>query len=1368
MLVFLYRGGETDMIQRDSDAKRFKRTSSSRRWRGIERLEARCLLAADTVIELKLDVTQDGESILDSDRRFAVEVGQRFDLELLYDDKRPFQFNENHMGAFTVYADILADNAHAYRPVLSETQIISISENLRDATEGSFVLSANGRSATIPLFGSPSLSVNPELAIKRAIEEPGGLDFGINTVTVFETLRAPRNANGDVGSGDPFEYVIRFVSDEFEFTDAANIQIDTSGIVMSADAAAPVGQVLEVPVYSDIGTQTLNPAAFLFNLDARSASLNDAIVYGNVQSGSFNPLAGDGSEVFDELGGTGPLESAGLRAVAKSVFGTSSSRYGEFLSPISNVEVFSIELEAVAAARDITFTLDRADGEKSELSAYGIDTALTSEQVLIDLVDDPSQPGDDRFGMVFGTIVDPPDVIVAPVSGLQTSESGTTQEFTISLATLPLADVVIDLSSSHPGEGTVLPSRITLTPANATTPQAITVTGIDDAIDDGDVEYTIVTSAIRSDDPFYSGWNPPDVVLRNIDDDGVGITLSKTSGIETNEAGAADTFTIVLDSQPTHAVTIPLVSSNPGEARLSVDRVTFDPANWSTPQTIVVSGVDDRVDDDDVAFTIATKPAISNDPGYSQLAAADVSGVNRDDDIAGIVFDGIDNLVVDEAGTRTGTFSIALATVPVSPVTLNLSVSDSSEASLSESWVRFTPDNGTEPIFVTVTGVDDQFDDGDIALTIVTSPSQGDPKYQGIDPLDIAVTNLDDDTAEIVVVAPGSPVTSETGAAFEFSVVLSTIPTHSVVVPVISTNTGEATVSKTSLIFTPANALTPQTVTVQGVDDDVFDGDVQVGIRLGPSVSSDGKYRFEMDEIVATNVDNELPPPETDFGDAPSPYPTMLQRDGARHFASDLFLGTAPSLERDGRPTATANGDESDDGVVFLSDLVVSDSFSTTGSLRVNASSAGRLDAWIDFNRDGDWGDPGEQIAASIALRAGDNFVPVAIPSGARPGTTFARFRISSAGGLASTGAAEDGEVEDYQVGLADGNRGADVAIRTETGQVNLDRDGENLVVSQNGNVLFAADHRLLNQLQIEATPGDDALEISNLGNADVGLGYSGGDGSDWVVLSGGNQSLDLRTPPEAFSGIESVDIVGSGPNALTLDAATVKRLAPVTNRLTLRVDNDDLPVFIGDWKLAGTAAEDGLFYRLLTFASATIRLHGGGDWTNPLLPLDVNNSGLVTAIDALQILNQLNRRDLIGGHSMLVSAASLGTEFPGKYYDTDGDGRLTPVDALRVINHLARINSPVGEAPPVVAPITTRVMQRDESRQIDPDARIDENVVDRVISSYSLDEHRRIDRQQPVPPTTDQGDSETEKEAKQIALAQWLLWRRKDFLERG
>ncbi len=165
------------------------------------------------------------------------------------------------------------------------------------------------------------------------------------------------------------------------------------------------------------------------------------------------------------------------------------------------------------------------------------------------------------------------------------------------------------------------------------------------------------------------------------------------------------------------------------------------------------------------------------------------------------------------------------------------------------------------------------------------------------------------------------------------------------------------------------------------------------------------------------------PPQELDFGDAPDPtYPTLLANDGARHALSTLILGASIDAEADGQPTPGANGDDlanlaDEDGVSLPA---VPFTPGTSGSVNVTSSGSGCLDAWIDFNQDGDWSDSGEQIATSQTVGVGPNTITFAVPSGALSGRTCARFRLSSAGGLTYTGAAADGEVEDYIVSIGD------------------------------------------------------------------------------------------------------------------------------------------------------------------------------------------------------------------------------------------------------------------------------------------------------------------------------------------------------------
>src|SRR5262249_55797251 len=145
----------------------------------------------------------------------------------------------------------------------------------------------------------------------------------------------------------------------------------------------------------------------------------------------------------------------------------------------------------------------------------------------------------------------PAGITVTPVAGLITTEAGGTATFTVRLHSQPTGNVTIGLSPRDPTEGTVAPAAITFTPANWNMPQTVTVTGVDDLVDDGDIAYTIVTAPAASADPVYNGLNAIDLAVTNTDDDTAGITVTPVAGLTTTEAGGTATFPVPLESQPT-------------------------------------------------------------------------------------------------------------------------------------------------------------------------------------------------------------------------------------------------------------------------------------------------------------------------------------------------------------------------------------------------------------------------------------------------------------------------------------------------------------------------------------------------------------------------------------------------------------------------------------------------------------------------------------------------------------------------------------------------------------------------------------------------------------------------------------------------
>ena len=162
-----------------------------------------------------------------------------------------------------------------------------------------------------------------------------------------------------------------------------------------------------------------------------------------------------------------------------------------------------------------------------------------------------------------------------------------------------------------------------------------------------------------------------------------------------------------------------------------------------------------------------------------------------------------------------------------------------------------------------------------------------------------------------------------------------------------------------------------------------------------------------------------------DFGDLPESYSTVLgdQPAGASHtIVSNLYLGNGVSGELNGKPSATASGDDYDDGVSVVGDW--KDGVAG-GTVQVNVGAgSGWLEAWIDFNKDGTFTNANEHVisqAVSHTENGGVYSLSFDIPSGTfiTNGTTVlnARFRLYASQPEIPTyfGSAVGGEVEDYQ-----------------------------------------------------------------------------------------------------------------------------------------------------------------------------------------------------------------------------------------------------------------------------------------------------------------------------------------------------------------
>ncbi|GAB4278257.1 MAG: hypothetical protein Fur0025_04680 [Oscillatoriaceae cyanobacterium] len=330
---------------------------------------------------------------------------------------------------------------------------------------------------------------------------------------------------------------------------------------------------LDIATASDYIVDTTNPNATV------TISANDPITYGVALTSPTSP-ANEG-----DSGATTLL----FNVTRSGGIGTDSTVNYAIGGTVNATDYNNIRVNGTTGTA--TGTLSFAAGESSKLVSVDVlgDGVVEPNETLSLTLSAPNKttaPESSTIATATASFTatndDTAGVTVNPTS-ISTTEAGGTAAFTVVLDSEPTANVTVALSGVDATEGTLSASSLTFTAANWDTPQTVTVTGVDDDIADGAVSYTITTAA-TSTDTAYSGIAVDDVTVSNSDDETPGITVNPTSGITTETAGGNATFTVVLNTEPTANVTIPISSSDTTEGTVDKSSLTFTATNWDVPK----------------------------------------------------------------------------------------------------------------------------------------------------------------------------------------------------------------------------------------------------------------------------------------------------------------------------------------------------------------------------------------------------------------------------------------------------------------------------------------------------------------------------------------------------------------------------------------------------------------------------------------------------------------------------------------------------------------------------------------------------------------------------------------------------------------
>ena len=360
-------------------------------------------------------------------------------------------------------------------------------------------------------------------------------------------------------------------------------------------------------------------------------------------------------------------------------------------------------------------------------------------------------------------------------------------------------------------------------------------------------------------------------------------------------------------------------SSNIDEGVVS-ETFTFSSLNWDQPQEVAVTGMDELIPiaDGAVNYQVYISSIISSDQYYNQLNPYDIAQlnfINQDNDFASVIINLIENdFTSSESGDQVKIeFSLNSKPIEDSSVTIPISLFENEdEIELPKNEIIIENQNWDKPESnqIILTGLDDVILDGDQSINFITGdPKSNDINYDSLNASSVAnliLQNQDNDYAGLVLSGDVKPVgtnlegsnisnyeltksTSESGDTVNFKVKLTVQPTSDVTFFSTSGDNTEVGVIENQITFTPENWNVDQEITIYGIDDILYDGDIKTNLFLSvDTFTLDINYKKIEDIIIQlTNLENDID----------------LDGDGLHHYfdnCPEIFNPNQEDLDLDG------------------------------------------------------------------------------------------------------------------------------------------------------------------------------------------------------------------------------------------------------------------------------------------------------------------------------------------------------------------------------------------------------------------------------------------------------------------------------------
>ena len=284
---------------------------------------------------------------------------------------------------------------------------------------------------------------------------------------------------------------------------------------------------------------------------------------------------------------------------------------------LSAERTLTIAAGATASTGTVTITAvdNEADAPDKRVTVAGtgdnpLDVLGPSAAAALLIVDDDPTP-------VVTLLLEPPRIergAVATVTAvLDRPSSADTTVAVTAAAVAPAAAADFTLSAER---------TLTIAAGATASTGTVTITAVDNDADAPDKQVTVSGTAANA----WAVDGPSEQTLTIAADDGVTVTPAALEVVEGGSAG----YTVVLERQPTAAVTITVARASDADTDLTATTaaLTFTTTNYADPQTVTVRAAADTDQLDGTA--IFTHAAASMDPSYHGISIAPVTATEDD------------------------------------------------------------------------------------------------------------------------------------------------------------------------------------------------------------------------------------------------------------------------------------------------------------------------------------------------------------------------------------------------------------------------------------------------------------------------------------------------------------------------------------------------------------------------------------------------------------------------------------------------------------------------------------------------------------------------------------------------------------------